>query len=63
MEEIAAVVKKVVPNADIELGPPGKEVEIRRQSMDRIKDEFGFIPKTVKEGIEAYVTFLREGNY
>jgi UDP-glucose 4-epimerase len=63
MEEIAAVVKEVVPSADIELGPPGKDVEIRRQSMDRIKDELGFVPKTLKEGIGAYVTFLREGTY
>jgi nucleoside-diphosphate-sugar epimerase len=63
MQEIAEVVKEVIPNADIQLGPPGEKVEIRKQSMDRMKDELGFIPKTVKEGVAAYVDFLKEGKY
>jgi len=63
MQEIAKVIKEVIPNADIQLGPPGEKVEIRQQSIDRIKDELGFIPKTLKEGVTAYVAFLREGKY
>ena len=61
MQEIADVIKEVIPDADIELGPAGEEVKIRMQSMDRIKDELGFVPRTLKEGIKAYVAFLKEG--
>ena len=63
MQEIAGVIKEVIPKADIQLGPSGEEVEIRRQNMDRIRDELGFVPRTLKEGVTAYVTFLREGQY
>ncbi len=63
MGEIAGIVKEVIPGAEIELGPPGEEVEIRKQSMDRIREELGFVPRTFKEGVKAYVTFLKEGKY
>jgi nucleoside-diphosphate-sugar epimerase len=63
MQEIAEVVKEVIPNTDIQLGPPAEKVEVRQQSMDRMKDEFGFSPKALKEGVTAYVAFLREGKY
>lgn len=63
MQEIADVIKEVIPGADIRLGPPKDDVKIRVQSMDRIKDELGFVPKSLKEGISHYVTFLKEGKY
>lgn len=63
MQEIVEVIREVIPEADIELGPPGEEVEVRCQSMDRIKDELGFVPRTLKEGIKAYVAFIKEGTY
>jgi len=63
MQEIADTVKEVIPTADITLGPPGEEVVFRPQSMDRMKEEFGFVPKTLKEGISDYVDFLKDGKY
>lgn len=63
LQEIADTVKEVIPEADIQLGPPGKEVEIKPQSIDRMKNEYGFVPKTLKEGITDYIAFLKEGTY
>jgi nucleoside-diphosphate-sugar epimerase len=63
MQEIVTVIEEVIPDAEIQLGQPGEEVAIKSQSMDRIKDELGFVPKTLKDGIKAYVTFLKEGEY
>lgn len=63
LKEMADTVKEVIPDADITLGPPGKEVDFQPQSMDRMKEEFGFVPKTLKEGIMDYVLFLKDGKY
>lgn len=64
MQEIADTVKEVIPGAEINLGPPTKEVmEDRPQTMDRIKDDLGFVPKTLKQGIEHYINFLKTGTY
>jgi nucleoside-diphosphate-sugar epimerase len=63
MQEMADTVKEVIPEADIALGPAGEEVDFRPQSVDRLKEEFGFVPKTLKEGVTDYVAYLKEGKY
>jgi UDP-glucose 4-epimerase len=63
MQEMADTVKEVIPEADITLGPAGEEVDFRPQSVDRLKEEFGFVPKTLKEGVTDYVAYLKEGKY
>jgi nucleoside-diphosphate-sugar epimerase len=63
MQDIAEAVREVIPGADIRLGTVGDEVETRPVIMDRMKDEFGFIPRTLKEGIKAYIAFIKNGDY
>ncbi len=67
MQEIADAVTDVIPGARITLGPPSDikahNMVDRSLRMDRIKEEVGFVPKSVREGIQAYVTYLRTGEY
>jgi nucleoside-diphosphate-sugar epimerase len=67
MQEIADTVKEVIPGAQIKLGQPiikkADNLENRPQTMDRIKEDVGFVPKTLKQGIEAYVMFVKTGEY
>jgi nucleoside-diphosphate-sugar epimerase len=63
MREIAGAIKEVIPSARIELGPPGEDVAERPQPVQRIKDELGFVPRTLTQGIEHYVEFLKTGTY
>ncbi len=64
--DCAGLVKKFIPDAEISLGPsapamPGYVPE--RVSVDRVKDEFGFIPLDLEKGTKAYIDYLREGKY
>ncbi len=52
-----------MPEANITLGSAGEEVDFRPQNVDRLREEFGFVPKTLKEGITDYVVYLKEGKY
>jgi hypothetical protein len=31
--------------------------------MERMKEEFGFVPLNIRQGIEAQVAFLKDGLY
>ncbi len=64
MGEIASTITEVIPGGQIELGPPKDErTEYRPVSMERMREEFGFIPLTIKQGVEAQVEFLKTGKY
>lgn len=62
-QEMADTVKEVIPEADIELGAPGEEVDFRSQSMERMEKEFGFVPRTLKQGVLDYLAFVKDGKY
>jgi UDP-glucose 4-epimerase len=64
--EMAEVIKEVVPEAVIKLGPGNeKEAEAPMHlNMERLQSEFGFKPEySFKDGIQDYVQWLREGVY
>ena len=62
MGEIARTIGEVLPGARLRLGPPkGEEAEYRPVSMERMKEEFGFVPLNIRQGIEAQVAFLKDG--
>ena len=64
MEEVASAVREVIPGVDIRLGPAGEQkTEYRGVSMERMREEFNFIPLNVRQGVKAYVDFVREGKY
>jgi UDP-glucuronate 4-epimerase len=62
MEEIAHAVKRVLPNADIELGPgsdPDDGVQ-PRFDISAVERDIGFRPSfTFEEGVRKYVAWLR----
>jgi UDP-glucose 4-epimerase len=62
MTEVAQVVRELMPGAEIQLGPPQGSV-YSGVAMDRMKDEFGFVPRDLRSGISAYIEWLREGRY
>jgi len=63
--EIVQAIKEVIPDADIRLGPAKPEEKAekpRTMSIDRIKEELGFVPDyDLKQGVKAYIDWLREG--
>jgi UDP-glucose 4-epimerase len=64
MAEIAKVVRDVVPGAIIGLGQPtGTKPNHEGVDVSRIRDEWAFAPRGVREGIAAYVSWLRSGRY
>jgi hypothetical protein len=64
MEEVREAILEVVPGAEIRLAPPGAEkTEYRPVSMERMREEFGFVPLDVPQGVRAYVDFVKEGKY
>lgn len=64
MQEIADQAMKMIPGAEIQLGPPGEEkTEYRPVSMERMKREFGFVPHNIQQGIAAYINWYKTGKY
>jgi nucleoside-diphosphate-sugar epimerase len=63
LAEIVAIVRSIVPNADIGVGPGGYEFQpgvpaIRKGALDvtRARDELGYEPKfDIRKGLEAYL--------
>lgn len=37
--------------------------EYRAVSVERMKEEFGFVPLNITQGVKAYVDFVSEGRY
>jgi nucleoside-diphosphate-sugar epimerase len=63
MREVAHFVKEWIPDAEITLGPETGQSAYSRVTMDQMREEFGFVPRGLREGIKAYIDWLREGKY
>ena len=62
MEEIAGTVKRVLPNADIELGrgPDPEDGVQPRFDISAVERDIGFRPSfTFEEGVRNYVAWLQ----
>jgi len=64
MGEVADIVRELVPTAKIRLGPvqEGKFAPSLAPCA-RLAEETGFRPRGLKEGIAAYIAFVRDGTY
>ena len=63
-QEIINTVKELFPKAEIKLGSSSnKPGEYYPHDISRIKEEFGFVPMALKQGIEHYVEYLKTGRY
>ncbi|MGD0658337.1 MAG: NAD(P)-dependent oxidoreductase [Syntrophorhabdales bacterium] len=64
MAEVAEIVRDMVPGARITLGAPtGVKPSHTGVDVSRIGEEWGLAPRSVREGIAAYVEWLRKGRY
>jgi UDP-glucose 4-epimerase len=64
MLEVAQVIRDLIPNAKITLGPPGQEMPLHSGvDVKRMKEEFGFVFCDLKAGIKDYIAWLKSGNY
>jgi nucleoside-diphosphate-sugar epimerase len=66
MAEIAGTVGEMFGGAEILLGPAAEgdpRAEYHPQPMTRMKEELGFTPMTLREGVEHYVNYLETGAY
>jgi UDP-glucose 4-epimerase len=63
--EVVGMIKDLIPDADIRLGPPSKDVSLYYPSIERAKEDVGYVPEygDLKKGIRAYVEYLRQGKY
>ena len=64
MLEVAQIVRDLIPDAKISLGPPGQEKPLHSGvDVKRMKEEFGFVFRNLKAGVEDYIAWLRGGKY
>jgi nucleoside-diphosphate-sugar epimerase len=64
MLEVAQIVRDLIPDAKISLGPPGQEKPLHSGvDVKRMKEEFGFVFHDLKAGIKDYIAWLKGGNY
>jgi nucleoside-diphosphate-sugar epimerase len=64
MLEVAQIVREIIPDAKITLGPPGQEKPLHSGvNVKRMKEEFGFGFRDLKAGINDYIGWLKGGNY
>jgi UDP-glucose 4-epimerase len=63
--EFARTVREIIPGAEIRLGPASPDEEAFCPDITRAKEDVGYIPEYagVKEGIQAWIDFLRDGKY
>lgn len=64
MAEIADAIREFIPSAEINLCA-GEQMRPKHSGVDvsRIQKEFGFVFRSLKSGIEAYIAWLRNGEY
>ena len=62
---IAQIVKEIIPGADIRSGPSSARVEPYCPSIQRAREDVGYIPEyaDLREGIRAWIRYLKEGTY
>jgi UDP-glucose 4-epimerase len=63
--EVVGMIKDLIPGADIRLGPASKDVTLYCPSIERAKEDVGYMPEyaDLKKGISAYVEYLKHGRY
>jgi nucleoside-diphosphate-sugar epimerase len=61
IKELAAMIKELVPEADIAIGPGTLRGFELRAALDisRVQEEFGFVPTPLKESIREYIEYIR----
>ena len=62
-QEVADTIKEIIPGANIKFAPPVDNIASPPQSMERMKEEHGFIPRPLRQGIEQFVKYLKTGQY
>jgi nucleoside-diphosphate-sugar epimerase len=64
LAEFAQAIRKAIPGAEIQLGEPKyEEHEFSPVRMERVREEFGYTPYDIKQGVAAYIDFLKHGKY
>ncbi|MGD0663730.1 MAG: hypothetical protein ABSD38_37315 [Syntrophorhabdales bacterium] len=62
--DVANLVERIIPDADISLGPPQPDkAPLQKASVYRAEKEFGFAPYDLESGIKAFIEWIREGRY
>ncbi|MGD0657173.1 MAG: NAD(P)-dependent oxidoreductase [Syntrophorhabdales bacterium] len=62
--DVAKLVKRLMPEADISLGPPQPDQgPLQRASIERAEEEFAFAPLDLEAGIKAFIEWIREEKY
>jgi nucleoside-diphosphate-sugar epimerase len=64
MFDAARLIRELIQDAKVTLGPvqPGQP-EFKEVNLDKIEKEFGFVPRELKEGIKAFIDWIKEGKY
>ncbi len=64
MGEAAQILKELVPGSEIRLGQATSDVPSHSGiHIERLKAETGFAPRKLREGLAAYVDYLKSGTY
>lgn len=64
MLEVSQVVRELIPDSKITLGPPGQEKPLHSGvDTKRMKEEFDFGFRDLRAGIKGYIAWLRSGHY
>jgi nucleoside-diphosphate-sugar epimerase len=64
MLEVAQIVRELIPDGKITLGPAGQEKPLHSGvDVTRMKEEFGFVFRDLKAGLKDYMVWLKGGNY
>jgi nucleoside-diphosphate-sugar epimerase len=63
MKEVSRVIEEIIPAAEIRLGPETGQSIYSGVTMDRFKEEFGYAPRLLREGIAAYIDWLKKEIY
>jgi nucleoside-diphosphate-sugar epimerase len=63
--DVVRMIKEHIPGAEIRLGPASPNVAPYRPSIERAKDDVGYAPDypDFKEGVAAYIEYLKHGTY
>jgi nucleoside-diphosphate-sugar epimerase len=63
--EVVRMIKDLIPGAEIRLGPTSTKVSPYRPSIERAKNDVGYVPDypDFKQGVKAYIEYLKYGKY
>ena len=63
--EIVQMIKEFLPRAEIHLGPPSAHVDLFCPSIERARNDLGYVPDypDFREGLRAYIDYLKFGKY